>query len=75
MKPLAATASALQYPRKKYLAIIGGARFVRFLLDGIVAIFLGGHVPAVLKSPIVQDLVSALIAIAVLGAPGPFISG
>ncbi|MCL5743182.1 MAG: hypothetical protein M1541_04515 [Acidobacteria bacterium] len=70
MKPLAATASALQYPRKKYLTIIGGARFVRFLLDGIVAIFLGEQVLAVLNSPIVQDLVYALIVIAVLGSAG-----
>ena len=70
MKPLAATASTLQYPRKKLLTIIAGARFVRFLLDGVVAIFLGGQVLALLNDPIVQDLVYALIAIAVLGSVG-----
>jgi membrane protein YqaA with SNARE-associated domain len=68
MKPLVAAASALQYPRKKLLGVIAIARFVRFTAEGVVAIFLGTKAMEFANSPELEDLMYALIGLAVLGS-------
>jgi membrane protein YqaA with SNARE-associated domain len=47
---LVATASALQYPRKRLLAVVAASRFVRFVLISIAAIALGGRILRLINS-------------------------
>ena len=66
--PFILVAAALKYPRKKLLAVIGASRLARFLLEGTLAIFIGGRVLAIARTSAVQDSVWALVVISIVGS-------
>ncbi len=66
--PVIVAAAALQYPRKRMLAVVGAARMVRFTALGVMALMVGRQILQWGKSPIVEDFVIALIVIAVAGS-------
>lgn len=59
-------ASALQYPWKKMLLIIAGARALRFGVEGVLALFYGRGIIRLAQSSGVQDFVIAVVAISVV---------
>lgn len=63
-----AAAAALQYPLKKMLAIIGGCRLARFLLEGWLATIYGKRIMEFAKSPLFQGAVLVLVVISILGS-------
>jgi membrane protein YqaA with SNARE-associated domain len=66
--PFVMAASALQYPRKKMLAITGVARMVRFTGIGALALVFGRRIILWAQSGAVQGILVALIAICVIGS-------
>lgn len=63
-----AASSALQYPRKKLLGVIAVARFVRFIVIGLLAIAFGERILALAKTPAVQIGVLALVVVSIAGS-------
>jgi hypothetical protein len=66
--PVVVAAAASHYPQKKLFAVIGGARFLRFAGEGALAIWFGGQILSVVKSPAVEYTIIAFIIIAVGGS-------
>jgi membrane protein YqaA with SNARE-associated domain len=66
--PFVLVASALNYPRKRLLTVIGASRLVRFLLEGTLAIFIGRRMLSIARLPAVQDVVWGLVAISIVGS-------
>jgi len=66
--PFVALAAGSGYPRKKLLALIGVSRFVRFALEGGLAILYGQRIMNIAKSPAVDYAVIALIVFAIGGS-------
>jgi membrane protein YqaA with SNARE-associated domain len=67
--PFVAAAAGTGYSRKKLLSIIAGVRFLRFLIEGGLAVLYGRHILALAESPVVRYAVIILIVIA-LGLSG-----
>jgi membrane protein YqaA with SNARE-associated domain len=67
--PFVAAAAATGYPRKKLLSIVAAVRFIRFFIEGALAVFYGRHILALAESPVVRYVVIILIVIA-LGLSG-----
>jgi membrane protein YqaA with SNARE-associated domain len=67
--PFVAAAAATGYPRKKLLSIIAAVRFVRFFIEGALAVFYGRRILALAESPTVRYTVIVLIVVA-LGLRG-----
>lgn len=59
-----AAAAAFEYPRKKLLAIIAVTRFMRFSIEGALAIAFGRHILRWAKSTALEYAMLALVAIA-----------
>lgn len=66
--PFVAAASALQYPRKKLFAVIGITRFIRFSIEGTLAIFIGKKILILAGSKIVEGGIVVLVVVSVLGS-------
>jgi len=66
--PFVAGAAALQYPRKKLLAVVAAARFARFLLEGLLAIHFGRHLLRLENSALLEYIVIALLVASVVGS-------
>lgn len=66
--PFVAAASAVQYPRRKLLSIIGVARFVRFSVEGMLAILIGTKLLGLARSPAFEDAIVALIVVSIVGS-------
>lgn len=66
--PFIMAAAALQYPRKKMLAITGAARMVRFTAIGALALLFGRRILEWAQSGAVQSILIGLIAICVVGS-------
>jgi membrane protein YqaA with SNARE-associated domain len=66
--PFIMAASALQYPRKKLLAIIGIFRLIRFMGLGLLAIYFGSRILRLAEHPVVQIGVLGLIVLAIAGS-------
>lgn len=66
--PFIMAASALQYPRKKLLAIIGVSRMVRFLGLGLLALFFGSRIIDMAENPVIQIGVVAMTVLAIAGS-------
>lgn len=66
--PFVAASAALQYPRRRLLIVIGAARFARFVVEGILAIFIGKKLLQVANSTEFEYAIGALIAICIIGS-------
>jgi membrane protein YqaA with SNARE-associated domain len=66
--PFIMAAAALQYPRKKMLAVTTAARMVRFTAIGILALLFGRRILHWAENPAVQYSLVALIALCVVGS-------
>jgi membrane protein YqaA with SNARE-associated domain len=66
--PFVIAAAALQYPRRRMLAVIGAARMVRFTGLAVLAFFFGRHILRWARSGVVQGAMLGLIALAVVGS-------
>jgi membrane protein YqaA with SNARE-associated domain len=61
-------AAALQYTRKRLLAVIGATRLVRFTLLGLLALRFGESILKWSKTPIVQGILIVLILLCTVGS-------
>jgi membrane protein YqaA with SNARE-associated domain len=64
--PAVMTASALQCPRGKLLGAVFLGRLVRFGIEGLLALYFGRQVIAIINSDIVAYVVYGLIGIAII---------
>jgi len=62
---IVAAAAAFKYPRKKLFSLVGAGRFVRFVIEGALAIHYGRWIIRQARSPILEDVMIALIAISI----------
>ncbi len=61
-------AGALEVPRKKFLAALAGARFIRFFAEGLLALWVGRAIEAWLRQPSFIEVIKALMVLAILGS-------
>jgi membrane protein YqaA with SNARE-associated domain len=66
--PFVMGAAALQYPRKRMLAIVGAARMFRFTCLGVLALIFGERILRWASGPVVQALLVGLIVLCVVGS-------
>jgi membrane protein YqaA with SNARE-associated domain len=66
--PFVMAASALQYPRKRMLAITGAARMFRFTVLGVLAFFYGKRILKWADSDIVQWVLIGLVVVCTIGS-------
>jgi membrane protein YqaA with SNARE-associated domain len=66
--PFVMAAAALQYPRKRLLAITGAARMVRFSALGVLAYFYGRRILKWAESDVVQWVLIGLVIVCVAGS-------
>jgi hypothetical protein len=65
---IVATAAAFRYPRVKLLSIIGVSRFVRFTIEGALAIHYGRWIIRQAESPLFDHFMIALVVISIAGS-------
>jgi membrane protein YqaA with SNARE-associated domain len=65
---IVAAAAAFKYPRIKLFSYVGVGRFARFLIEGALAIHYGRWIIRQARSPILEDVMIALIVISVAGS-------
>jgi membrane protein YqaA with SNARE-associated domain len=65
---IVAAAAAFQYPRNKLLSFVGAGRFVRFVIEGALAIHYGRWIIRQARSPILEDVMIALIVISIVAS-------
>jgi membrane protein YqaA with SNARE-associated domain len=63
-----AAAAAFKYPRKKLLAFIGVGRFIRFSIEGALAIHYGRWIIRQAQSPLLDHIMIALVVISIAGS-------
>jgi membrane protein YqaA with SNARE-associated domain len=61
-------AAALQYSRKRLLAVVGVSRMVRFTVLGILALRFGERILNWFKNPVVQGFLIGLIVFCIVGS-------
>jgi membrane protein YqaA with SNARE-associated domain len=66
--PFVMAASALQYPRKRLLAVTGVARMVRFTALGVLAYFYGKSILEWADSDVVQWVLIGLVVLCTIGS-------
>jgi membrane protein YqaA with SNARE-associated domain len=66
--PFVMAASALQYPRKRMLAITGAARMFRFTALGVLAYFYGKRILKWADSDVVQWILIGLVVLCTVGS-------
>lgn len=66
--PFIMAAAALQYPRRRMLAIVGATRMVRFTILGMLALRFGKRILQWAQSGVVQDLMVGLIVLCTVGS-------
>lgn len=62
---IVAAAAAFKYPPKKLFGVVGAARFVRFVMEGALAIHYGRWIIRQARSPILEDVMIAIILISI----------
>ena len=62
---IVAAAAAFKYPRNKLFSFVGAARFARFVIEGALAIHYGRWIIRQARSPILEDVMIALIVISI----------
>jgi membrane protein YqaA with SNARE-associated domain len=63
---IVAAAAAFKYPRKKLFSFVAAGRFVRFVIEGALAIHYGRWIIRQARSPILEDVMIALIVISIV---------
>jgi membrane protein YqaA with SNARE-associated domain len=63
-----AAAAAFRYPRNKLLSLVGAGRFVRFAIEGALAIHYGRWIIKQAESPLLEHVMIALIVISIGGS-------
>ena len=63
-----AASSAFHYPRWKLLSVIAACRLVRFIIVGVLAIWLGRRILLIAKSPGFEWVMVFFIAICLIGS-------
>lgn len=66
--PVVAVAAALKYPRPKLLGIIAVFRFIRFAIEGWLAIVFGSRILKIAGSPVLHWAIFALVLISIAGS-------
>jgi membrane protein YqaA with SNARE-associated domain len=66
--PFVMAAAALQYPRKRMLAVVGAARMFRFTCLGVLALIFGARILRWASGPVVQAFLFGLIVVCVVGS-------
>jgi membrane protein YqaA with SNARE-associated domain len=66
--PFVMAASALQYPRKRMMAIVGAARMVRFTVLGVLALLFGKSILKWADLGIVQTILIGLVVVCTVGS-------
>jgi membrane protein YqaA with SNARE-associated domain len=66
--PAVMTASALQAPRKTLFAAVFAGRLVRFGIEAILALYFGRRIIAYINSDLIEYIVYALIATAIVAS-------
>ena len=62
---IVAAAAAFKYPQKKLFSFVGVGRFARFVIEGALAIHYGRWIIRQASSPILEDVMIALIVISI----------
>ncbi|MGB9434152.1 MAG: VTT domain-containing protein [Candidatus Acidiferrum sp.] len=65
---IVAAAAAFRYPRIKLLGFVGVARFVRFVIEGTLAIHYGRWIIKQAESPVLEHVMIGLILISIVGS-------
>ncbi len=65
---IVAAAAAFQYPRKKLFSFVGVGRFVRFFVEGALAIHYGRWIMRQARSPKLEDVMISLIVISIVAS-------
>jgi hypothetical protein len=65
---IVATAAAFKYPSNKLFSFVGAGRFVRFVIEGALAIHYGRWIIRQARSPILEDVMIALIVISIVAS-------
>lgn len=63
-----AAAAAFRYPRSKLLTFVGVGRFIRFTIEGALAIHYGRWIIKQAESPLLEHIMIALIVISIAGS-------
>jgi membrane protein YqaA with SNARE-associated domain len=63
-----AAAAAFDYPRKKLFLVIGAARFVRFSIEGALAIYYGRKILILARSETLKYILVPIIVISIIGS-------
>lgn len=66
--PFVMAAAALQYPRWRMAAIVGGARMVRFTTLGVLALLFGRRILRWVQTPAMQWILIGLMVVCVVGS-------
>jgi membrane protein YqaA with SNARE-associated domain len=66
--PVIAAAAAMQYSRRRILAIVGGGRVVRFTVEELLAMQFGSRILDIAEHPVVQGLVIGVLVVSVTGS-------
>jgi membrane protein YqaA with SNARE-associated domain len=61
-------AAALQYPRKRFIAVIGVTRLVRFVAVGVLGLLWGTAILKWARSPLVQDFAIGLVMVSLVAS-------
>jgi membrane protein YqaA with SNARE-associated domain len=66
--PFVMATAALQYPRKKMLAVVGAARMFRFTVLGVLALLFGKKILKWAQSGAVQGILIGLVVLCTVGS-------
>jgi membrane protein YqaA with SNARE-associated domain len=61
-------AAALKYPRAKLLSIVAVFRFIRFAIEGLLAIWFGRRILKMAELPAVQWAIFVIVVVSVVGS-------
>lgn len=71
--PFVVTAAISKFPERKMLGAITLGRFLRYMIDGALALIFGRHIIRLLRSPILIDLMIGAAVLALLAGIVSFI--
>jgi membrane protein YqaA with SNARE-associated domain len=72
--PVVLIAAALKYPRGRLLTIVGVFRFIRFSVEGLLAVYFGRRILRLANSPTAQHIITGVIVVSLIGSVWALIS-